>query len=701
MPKHAVLQTSTGAGELAPELAMRQDTEQYRNGAKSLRNRRCLIGGGNVRRPGSWWLANLPGPARLRRWVVDQTTAYVIAFGDGRMDAYQLDGTPAGGLSGCPWTGHIWREMKFEQSGNTAFVTHPNMREQIITRTGASSWSRADFAFATGPAGRPEQPYLKFAADNVTLQPSGLTGSITLTASANVFEPGHVGHYIRYLKKACLVTGYISPTQVTATVIEKLPETLQLTVASSANFAVDEVVQGATSGAKGQITAIPSGTTINVVITQGLTRFSSETLVGPNDKTTISAVATTTNAAVRDWDEQMSGAVRGRFGTARLHRNRLLLSAHKSAPDYIAGSRINDLYNFNVGTGADAEGFLESIGDAGASRIVDLHSAEQLIVLTDRGPYYVPEGQNNPFRPSSIAFFPFGSPWPISRDVDAVPFDDGVLMVSGSLAIKARPTGDLNRAWSADEVSLLAPHTLKSPIGMAVTSNFAGGPERYAIFVNSDGTFTAMQLVEVQRIRNFTPWDTAGKVESIAAIEDAVFLAVTRPIAGNTVYVLEKLDQALTVDAATQYADLAALDTVPERYGGTPVNVVAGTMHLGAWPLAIDNPPDGPYIVGLNYDSEIELLPPIIETQDGPISGEMMRIYEALVNVKTSARFAANGHVLHAYQVGDDLSQPPPLLDGWQRFQFLGWRRNPTLKITQTDPLPLDVLGIKTKVAYG
>jgi hypothetical protein len=54
MPRRKILQTNFSAGELSPDLGMRQDTDQYQNGAKSLLNRRVLISGGTVRRPGSW-----------------------------------------------------------------------------------------------------------------------------------------------------------------------------------------------------------------------------------------------------------------------------------------------------------------------------------------------------------------------------------------------------------------------------------------------------------------------------------------------------------------------------------------------------------------------------------------------------------------------------------------------------------------------
>jgi hypothetical protein len=87
-----------------------------------------------------------------------------------------------------------------------------------------------------------------------------------------------------------------------------------------------------------------------------------------------------------------------------------------AAPDYLIASAIDDLYNFNVATGGDADAIIESIGDAGASKIVQMCSAEQLLVLTDRGPYYVPEGPDQPVPRIVDSFYPFGSPWPITTD---------------------------------------------------------------------------------------------------------------------------------------------------------------------------------------------------------------------------------------------------------------------------------------------
>lgn len=712
MARTKTLQTNFSAGELDPDIGMRQDTEQYQNGARSLHNRRCLIGGGTTRRPGTWKQPNLAAASRLEAWIVNRTTQYVVAFQDGAAAFYSRnittgDLTAAGTLASCPWTGTIFREMSVVQSANTMFLAHQDMPPQVITRTGASSWSRAAFSFATGPASRPEQPYLKFADASRTLTASDVTGSITLTISGATayFTADHDDTYIRYHGKACLITAVAGDgLSVTATVIETLPETYSVEVASSANYFVGEVVEGSVTGARGIVSSIPDATHVAVVLIDSLITFTtSDTLVGPNATQTVVAVATTTNAAVTDWDEQMFSAANGYPACVELHRNRLLFAGHTSAPDYLIGSAIGNLYDFNVGDGSDADAILESIGDNAASRIVGLHSAEQLIVMTDSGPYYVPESASNPFRPTSMAFFPFGSPWPMSSVVQAQPFDDGVLMVSGSLAIKARPRGGEQQAWAADEVSLLSPHLFSNPDGMAVVTNFAAQPERYAIFRNDDGTLAVLQLVEAQKVRNCVPWATdrdTDTFKSVVGIEGDLYVHCERSVDASTVQTLERFDPDITLDYAVELAD-GSLADAGNTFGDDEANVVTESgFNLGTWPLSLDETPDGPYIVGFAYGSEIETFPPVIDGNEGSHAGDLMRIVEAYVHVRSSARFAANGHELTAYQVTDDLSEPPPEKDGPQRFQFLGWEREPTITITQTDPLPLKVLAVKQLVAY-
>jgi hypothetical protein len=692
------LQTSFASGELAPELGMRQDAEQYHNGAKALTNMRCLIGGGVTRRPGTVWLEELSQPSVAVDFVVNQSIRYVLCFSSGRMDAFLEDGTAAGSVTGAPWAADIWSEMDFFSYGNTIFLLHPEMAVQTVLRTGAATWSRSAVTFYSGIGGRTEQPYYKVADAAVTLAPSALTGSITLQlAGGTRWVASHVGTKVRYLEREVTITAVTDGDTATGTVVEPLPATQTLTVGSSADFAVGEVILGDDTGAKGQVTGKADGTHLTVVIIQGLTQFTTEDVIGPNAITACSAVASATPAAVADWDEQLFSAVNGYPSCGALHRNRLLFAGHPAVPDGLMASRLGNIYSFDVGDASDADAIFETIGDAGASTIVQLYSAEQLLIGTDRGLYYVPESQANPFRPTSISFAPFGSPWPITATAKPRAFDDGVLFISGSVLIMARPTGDLTRTWSADEVSLLSSHIIDNPTRFGVTANFNGGPERYAVIANEDGTVAALQLVSAQRIRNVTPWTSSGTIDSIACIQDAIYVTTTRVLGGSTRYFLEKFDQDVTVDLSETLSNLTDITT---DYGTATVNVLVDDYSLGTYPLTVDDPPDGPYTVGLFFNTRTETMPPAIEGQDGPVAGQYMRIVESFVSVLTSQRFAQNGYELAAYQVTDDISLPPPRRTGPQRFQHQGWTRDPTIYITQPDPLPLTILAIKTEVAF-
>lgn len=703
------LQTSFSSGELAPDLILRQDTDQYQSGAKSLLNRRCLIGGGTRRRPGSWHQADLVGTGRAEDFVVDQTTQYVLVFTAGRVDAYLRDTstgelTASGSLTSAPWTGTIYAEMDYVQSGNTAFLMHQDMATQVLERTGAATWARSAYSFfASGP--RIEQPYYKVAPAAMTLTPSALTGSITLTVSGSSawFVSAHVGAKIRYLERECTITAVAgNGLSCTATVDETLPATNRLTVGSSAGFTVNESVEGGTTGAKGIITGISDSTHLDIVSTNQTAFAGTEKVVGPQASSAMSATTGATPAAITDWDEQLIGAVHGYPACGVLHRNRMLFGGHPAVPNAVIGSRTNNLYSFDVDDGSDTDGFLETIGDAGASNIVRMHSSEQLLIATDKGLYYVPESAAYAFRPSSIAFFPFGQPWPITATRPRA-FDDGVLFLSGSVIIKARPTGDTTRMWMADEVSLLANHLLTTPGGMAVTSNFAGGPERYAVAVNSDGTLAILQLIEAQKIRNMVPWTTSGEYTSACAIQGDLYVTTERTINGSTKYYLEMFDQDVTLDMATEYATTGAMASgVASRYGSTTVNVVVGSYHLGAYPFSLITTPAGPYVAGLYYDSEIETFPPSVQDGEGEHAGEMMRICRFSVRVQDSARFSGNGTTLAAYQVTDSVDAAPPDKNGWYHFLPLaGWSEEPSIIINQPDPLPLDVLGIKATVVVG
>ena len=191
MTRQHHIKTTFTAGELSPALLGRGDLRAWENGAETLTNAVPRATGGVTRRPGLSHLTTLPGPVRLVSFAFSTQQFYLLVLSDFRLDVYQDGEAIATGID-APWWPQILHELSWVQSADTLFVAHPEMRVHLVTRTGAGSWSVDPMVFAND--GEHEQiPHHKFADANVTLTPSGTGGTITLTASAPVFDGQHKG----------------------------------------------------------------------------------------------------------------------------------------------------------------------------------------------------------------------------------------------------------------------------------------------------------------------------------------------------------------------------------------------------------------------------------------------------------------------------------------------------------------------------
>lgn len=705
MPKLWTEKTTFGAGELAPSMQRRSDTQQYADGAKMMRDVRALNGGGVTRRPGTRYICDLPAGARLVEFTFSEDQTYLLAFSAGRMDAFTVEGVPAGSATGQPWTADDVHDMTWVQSGDVVFLAWERFHPIVVRRTGASSWSVGLWEADAGPGGALMQPYYKFAPPASTIQPTGRLGSVSVTASEDVFSPLHVGQRIRYVGREMLVTAFSHPSLVTALVVQELPSTLRLTVENIGGFRVQQVVEGRNTAAKGEVVAIDGGaSTIDVVIIDGLIWFGvNEELDGPDSKTKITAVEEVAPGAFRDWDEQYLSPVYGYPAAVGLHRSRLWFGGHPALPSSVLASRVAQYWNFDLGTQEDAESIFEDVGDQAVARIRHFASAEQLLILTDQGPYYVPESAANPLRPTSIAFNRISAHGCGRARPQA--FDEGTLYMhaSGAAVMDVRPTGDQTKPWSGVDVALLAPHLLNDPVDAAATHGARGEPERYAYFVNADGSLAVLHSIQSQQVQGWSLWTTeGGKFRSIAVIGRVVYAAVERAIAGATRWTLERFDSALRVDCAVEVASTAVPVTL---YAGDTVRVTAGDGDLGdatvsaggvldlAWPA------DGPLVVGRRFVPRVSPQTPEPRLQNGSTAGQVKRVCKVRAFLLDStSRLTINGVALSAYRGGDDLSLPAPQRTAWVELPLLGRSPDPVVVIEQPDAAPFTVLAVSMEV---
>ena len=205
--------TNFTAGEVSLDMLGRGDLTAYANGAMRLRNVVIAPVGGVSRRPGLRHIGTARGPGRLIAFEFNTEQTYLLVLSDGHVDVYADGAHVADFVS--PWSAAQLAQLRWSQTADTLLVVHPEVSPRKITRTSHSAWTIAKWSFYSKD-GILYQPTHKFAEDTVTLQASSTSGSVTLTASAAVFQAGHVGKRFRLKQKEVEITAVTSATSASA-----------------------------------------------------------------------------------------------------------------------------------------------------------------------------------------------------------------------------------------------------------------------------------------------------------------------------------------------------------------------------------------------------------------------------------------------------------------------------------------------------
>jgi len=220
MARTRISKNSFSGGEISPYLIGRGDLKAYENGMAKMRNLIIYPTGGLRRRPGLRHVDTLDEQARLVSFEFNTDQTYLLVFKNLKMVVYR-DGVKQIEID-TPWTQIQLSSLIWTQSADTLLVVHPDVEPRKISRTSHTTWTIENWSyFEDEETGRLQQPFYKFADDDVTLQASGTSGQVTLTASADVFESTHINTRIRLAKKELQIVSFQSATQVTADVKEK------------------------------------------------------------------------------------------------------------------------------------------------------------------------------------------------------------------------------------------------------------------------------------------------------------------------------------------------------------------------------------------------------------------------------------------------------------------------------------------------
>lgn len=228
MAKLRTLQSNLNSGELSPLLRGRMDVERYRSGLERCRNMLPLVGGGAKRRAGTRWIAEAAqdSDVLLFPFVVSTSgarTGYLLEFTALKIRIFK-DGALL--LSGgspleivTEYSAAQLADIHFDAQENMLYLVHPQHHPRRLLRTSDTDWTLETITIRSYPLRRPA------GTEDISVQASGTTGAVTLTASAPLFNAGHVGVRISLSGALALVTGYTSPTLVDAVMVSPITST--------------------------------------------------------------------------------------------------------------------------------------------------------------------------------------------------------------------------------------------------------------------------------------------------------------------------------------------------------------------------------------------------------------------------------------------------------------------------------------------
>ena len=231
MARVAVELTNFTGGELSPRLDGRTDLTKYSSSCSTLENLVVYPHGSAARRPGSTFIAEVKtssAKTRLIPFEFSTTQTYMLEFGNQYMRVYKdkgqvLDSGSAFEISTPYLTAELF-DIKFAQSADVMYITHPSHPVKKLSRTGHTSWTLVSCSFTKGPMQDAN-------ITDTTLNPgqSAVGTGVSLVASAvtginggSGFQSTDVGRFVFLNSGYAKITAVADTTNATIEILTAL-----------------------------------------------------------------------------------------------------------------------------------------------------------------------------------------------------------------------------------------------------------------------------------------------------------------------------------------------------------------------------------------------------------------------------------------------------------------------------------------------
>lgn len=636
------------------------------------------------------------------------------------VDGTGFDAYTSGGKSGkivevtTTYTASEIFELNYAQSADVLYLAHKNHAPAKLTRTTATSFTLSDIDFVGGA-------FLDENVESTTLYASAQTGSVTLTASADLFTSDHVGALFRF---------------------RELLETHHDEWATSTSYSQDDTVRYNGHVYKKSNNGTDTSGNTPPVHLEGTETYGDIDWEYQHDehgyvKITAVTNATTATATVQEdengvanlpdhvvgsgnatkrWSEGAFSAERGFPKAVAFYEQRLYFAGTDHQPQTIFGSKSADFENMTSGT-EDDSAVTFTIASDQVNVIKHLLPARFLQILTTSAEFTLSGGQGTqPVTPTNVNVLretTFGT-----SDIKPLRAGNSTILIQKGQEKVKEITFDLDTdGLLGIDLSVLADHIVRGGVSDMVWQQ---EPELILWFVHTDGRLIGLTY---DRANGAVGWHThplggTATVESITAVpdgsEDTVYMSVKRTIDGSTVrhicymkpiYFGEDAEDAFFVDSGLTY-DGSATTTISglNHLEGETVQILAdGATHadktVADGKITLDRSSEKVHI-GYNYTSLLQTLRLEAGADDGISQGKIKRIHGVTVRFLDTigAELGTDTSNLDRIPFRDSsmaMNTAVPLFSGDKEITFpSGYDNDGRVMVRQNQPLPMTVLAI-------
>lgn len=717
------LKTNFVSGEIDPLLYQRSDVKAYFNGAKYLRNAIVLPQGGVRRRPGSryvWTVPQAPGdvPSEVRMFEFSFSTeqTYLFVFYHLRVaifrenalmttlvtpyatDDLRAQSTAKGDL--------ITTGISVTQSRDTMIVFHQNTRPRQIKRGAAHD----------------EWTFDSFPLSNI---PRFDFGDTEYTNGANEVQelvfpnPGSQGDWVNGDTFKLILEDEKTDNIQYSDNADAMRDRLQAALRRLLNVDASGVTVTAPSGDP------TSATTFTVTLSDGNGNRPWGSMIYENVSTkqvpSIEIIVTTPGERA---GENVWSNARGWPRCGCFFGGRLWMAGTKSLPNTVWASRAGAFSDFNSKKIDVDYGISATTDTDDVPAFINIFPGRHLQLFSTAAEFYIPISETEPVTPENIVLRRTSSrgckPGLRVFDVDGATH----FVQRFGKALREFIFADVELAYQANNISLLASHLMRDPVGFALRRSSSTEDADYEFMPNRDGTMTVFCTLRTQEVNAMTLWTTNGRYDDVAVVLEDVYFCVQRTINGQRRKFIEIMDPDISVDSGRKVSGyppgspylgdfLYHLPSTVLDYEVDGFLMQPKVTYPGGY-LEFDRISDIKYAAGLRFPVAVPAVHPTFtwlvqtlpfETQlpDGASMGRKRRVVNADVRLYETSALVVNGQELAFRVFGPDVLDTPLVpFSGVKRARgFLGWDYDGQVTMGSDLSTQATVLGLAYSVSIG